>query len=404
MTVFLALYYAMLAAWLPLLWPALRLSGRSRVWLLVVATAGLLATLHEFRMMFWTVNPIRLDIFLIAIALGVLYASAAAVMFRNSWRKSAAALLAVLVVAGGGMAYGWIEAGRESARLTEVFHERNALLFEAKFRDFDTYADYFKIFDARPTFFPVGHWEDQGQGYFSRLIVNPTGRVWAFFRCGDTECPYHSAEPGLQTVGDPAGMQWEFVLEPPAGLPVTVRIARPDRDRLTIEGHGQPSTMAETPPPIDPAPARRSLNFLGPFTALDCRGDYTDVRQLWLWQEGTRLYAVGVFGTLLSGRRADYVSPIVMGDSEQSGDGWSFAWSRDGRSGEASIALAGADAHFTLTLTLDRRPEEHAVLSRNAVFHDEAIELAPLTAEADWDHWFDTVMVGHFASGDIPEC
>ena len=189
--------------------------------------------------------------------------------------------------------YGWIEAGRESARLTEVFHERNALLFEAKFREFDTYADYFKIFDARPTFFPVGNWEDQGEGYFSRLIVNPTGRVWAFFRCGDKECPYHSAEPGLQTVGDPAGMQWEVVLEPPAGLPVTVRIARPDRDRLTIEGRGQPSTMAETPPPIDPAPARRSLNFLGPFTALDCRGDYTDVRQLWLWQEGTRLYAVG---------------------------------------------------------------------------------------------------------------
>ena len=153
----------------------------------------------------------------------------------------------------------------------------------------------------------------------------------------------------------------------------------------------------------DPA-ARRALNFLGPFTALDCRGDYTDVRQLWLWQEGTRLYAVGVFGTLISGRRADYVSPIVMGDSEQSGDGWSFAWSRDGRSGAASIALAGADAHFALTLTLDRRPEEHAVLTRDEVFHDEAILLAPLTNKADWTHWFDTVLVGHFASGDIPEC
>ena len=71
---------------------------------------------------------------------------------------------------------------------------------------------------------------------------------------------------------------------------------------------------------------------------------------------------VGVFGTLISGRRADYVSPIVMGDSEQSGDGWSFAWSRDGRSGAASIALTGADAH--LTLTLDGRPEERAVLTR----------------------------------------
>ena len=64
--------------------------------------------------------------------------------------------------------------------------------------------------------------------------------------------------------------------------------------------------------------------------------------------------------------------------------------------------MTGADAQ--LALTLDGRPEERAVLTRQAVFRDEAIELAPLTTKADWDHWFDIVLVGHFSSGDVPAC
>ena len=246
------LYYALLVVWLPLLWPALRLRGWSRAWLLVVAAAGLLATGHEIRMLFWTVSAIRLDILVIAVVLVMLYATAAAVMLRAAWRKSAAALVAVVIVAGGGMSYGWIEAGRESARLIEDFHARNALLFEAKFRDLDTYASYFETFDARPTFFPVGHWEDQGQGDFSRLIVNPQGRVWAFYRCGDTECAYRSGDSSLQAVGHPAQKQWDVTLNPPAGAPMTVRIAQPAPDRLSIEGSRQPVAFSKTLPPIDP--------------------------------------------------------------------------------------------------------------------------------------------------------
>jgi hypothetical protein len=57
-----------------------------------------------------------------------------------------------------------------------------------------------------------------------------------------------------------------------------------------------------------------------------------------------------------------------------------------------------------LTLTRDGKPLAHVMLAREAVFHDEAIALAPLTGKADWDHWFDIVLVGHFSSGDVPAC
>ena len=396
------LYYALLAAWPLVLWPALRLTGWSRVWLCVVALAGLLATAHEIRMFYGTPSAIRLDILLIAIVLGVLYATAAAVMFRAKWRKSAAGLCVVLVLAGGGLSYTWIEAGREAQRLTAVFRERNSLLFEAKFRSLDAYASYFRMFDARPSMLPAGHWEAQGGGYFSRLIVNPEGRAWAFFPCDETECAYHSVDPGVRPVGDPAEGRWDVTLAPPAGVPVTVRIAQPDPDHLTVEGRGQPTTFTKTPPPIDPAPARQSLSFLGPFVQVECRGQHADVRQLWLWQEDARLYGVGIFSTLVAGTHAGFVSPILLGEGVRQGESWSFEWRRNGQSWSALVALEGPDAR--LTLERDGELAARATLMRDAIIRDEAIELAPLTGKADWDHWFDIVLVGHFSSGDIPAC
>jgi hypothetical protein len=396
------LYYALLAVWPLLLWPALRLAGWSRAWLIFVALAGLLATVHEIRTLYWTLSSIRLDIPLITIVLCVLYATAAAVMFRGRWRKSAALLSVILVLAGGGMAFWWIEADRESKRLTEIFHARNALLFEAKFRSFDAYASYFRTFDARPTFLPVGHWEAEGGGYFSRLIVNPEGRAWAFYPCGETECMYRSADTGLQQTGHPAEGRWDVTLTPSVGASVTVRIAQSDPNHLTVEGRGQPTIFTKTPPPIDPAPARRSLSFLGPLVQVECRGQHADVRQLWLWQEGARLYAVGIFATLLAGTRADFVSPILMGEGVRQGDSWSFEWRRNGRSWGASIELGDPDD--MLTLERDGELVGSVALKRAAVFRDEAIELATLTSKADWDHWFDIVLVGHSVSGDIPAC
>ena len=262
-------YYALLAVWPLFLWPALRLKGWSRAWLLVVVLAGALATAHEVRILTGPPAAIRLDILLIAIALVVLYGSAAAVLFLGRRRKSAAVLGVVLALAGGGLTTRWIETGREAERLAELFQARNALLFEAKFRSLDAYAAYFGMFDARPTPYPAGHWAAQGEGvYFTRLIVNPEGRAWAFYPCGRpgpvTECMYTSAEPGIRPAGEAAERRWEIALVSPSGSPFqTVRIAQSDPDHLTLEGMGQPARFIKTPPPIDPAPAPARLSYLG---------------------------------------------------------------------------------------------------------------------------------------------
>jgi len=406
--VMILLYYALLAVWPLLLWPARRLKGWSRAWLLITAIAGALATAHEIRM-FIEPAAIRLDVLLIAVVLGVLYAGAVAVLFLGQRRKSAAVVGIVLVVAGGDMSYRWIESGREVERLTQAFYAGQALLFEAKFRNPEAYASYFRMFDARPTLHPVGHWEAQGKGYFSRLIVNPEGRAWAFYPCDGTECAYHSADPGVRPAGDPAERRWEITFKSLTGAPVTtVRIAQPDPDHLTLEGMGQPATFAKTPPPIDPEPGRRSLSFLGPFVQVECRGRHAAVRQLWLWQEEARLYAVGIFDTLIAGAHAGYISPAVLGEGVRQGDAWLFEWRHNGQAWNALVTLeipgAPEDPDALLTLTRGGEPIAQGRLARKAIFRDEAIELAPLTSKADWDHWFSIVLAGHFSSGDIPAC
>ena len=66
------LYWSLLAMWVPLLWPAIRLKGGTRLWLFFVVVAGIAALAYEIRMFLWSVAAIRLDILLISIVLGCL--------------------------------------------------------------------------------------------------------------------------------------------------------------------------------------------------------------------------------------------------------------------------------------------------------------------------------------------
>ena len=156
MTLFALLYYVLLVAWLPLLWPALRLRGWARRWLLMVVAAGAGGAAYEVWRTVWAPAAIRLDIVLLSIVLGCLYASAVAVLLRARRRTAAAVLGLVVVLTGAGMSYEWIKIGVESERLTEIFHASNALLFEAKFRDRDTYERTFGPFTTPSAAAPAG--------------------------------------------------------------------------------------------------------------------------------------------------------------------------------------------------------------------------------------------------------
>ena len=96
------LYWALLAVWVLLLWPAFRLHGRQRAWLLLVVFVAIAALLHEIRVYVRASEAIRLDIILISLVLGLLYGSAAVLLFARRWLRTAALLAAVLAVIGAG--------------------------------------------------------------------------------------------------------------------------------------------------------------------------------------------------------------------------------------------------------------------------------------------------------------
>ena len=403
------LYCGLLVVWVLLLWPMFRLKGGARGWLLVVIAAGIAALVYEIGMYLWSSADIRLDIILISMALGLLYGSTAALLFFKHWLKTAALLAAILAVIGGGMNYEWTLISREGQRVSEAFEEGNRLLFKAKFRDRGTYESHFGPFTGASEDYPVGHWQIEGQSRFTRVIINSEGRVWLFYQCQeDAECHSGPGGSGLRKSGDNP-RQWAASLKPLVGLPFDIEITQTESDALSVKERDKTIRFAKAPPLVDPAPAPQSLRFLGSFADAECIRAHAKIRQLWLWEDGQRFYGVGIFSTLVAGRQNLFVRPLVIGEGGRDDDGWRFAWQQDGRSGTALVTLRGGDAILTLDLDLDNggrdlEDADQLVLKAGGIFSDERVELAPLTTGADWRHWFDNIMVGHFTSGYVPAC
>ncbi len=404
MNTFTLLYDLLLVIWVPLLWPALQLYGWKRKWLLAVAAVGLLAAASEIWQSFLPPNAIRIDALLFSVLLTLLYASAAGVLYSARRRGAAAVLGIVVVLIGGVMTYQWVMVGREARRLTAAFDARNALLFHAKFRDQATYARLFGPFPPDSVAQPSGHWRAEKPSGFTRLIINGKGRVWLFYRCGETECAFGPTGVGLKRSVDAekGELAWDTILRPSIGDTLAVRIIREGVDSLSVEARGETVAFVKAPPPVDPHPPAKTITFLGAFADARCQGALARVNQVWLWRTTDRLYAVGVFQTLPAGHRARFVSPDVLGEGRKEGEDWVFDWQRRGRAERTVIALSGD----TVSLTPDRaggKPET-VTLGPKAIFRDDAIDLAPLTTVAAWRHWFATVLVGSFFSAEIPAC
>lgn len=393
-------YYLLLAVWPALVWPALRLRGWARLWLVLAALAGLAATVYEVRLWSGQMPAIRLDILPIAFVLAVLYLSAAAILVRARRRLGALSLALAVAVAGGGLAYRWHLAGREAERLSALVERGHALMFAALFRDAATYERHFGPFaPAAP--FPVGHWQGPGDAHWSRLIVNARGGTWLFHRCGETECPFAGAAAALRPVST-APESWEADLMPRFGAAQTIRVARQSPERLSLTVGERTVPLLGTPAPIDPSPAPAVLEVVGSYAAIACRGQHAAVRQVWLWREADRLYALAVAATPVAGLHAGYVTPLVLGQAERTGEAWRFRFRGSDLYDSATVALAGADA--VLTLAGPNRSEEPVALPRGEIFRDEVVDLAPLSGGQDWHAWFRALLVGHFFEADIPAC
>jgi hypothetical protein len=407
-------YAVLLCAWLAFVVPALRAPRGARGACAFASGIGLLAALREYWMSFvWgpsVVGPIRLDIPLVVMGLAVVYAAASALLWHAGWRRSALLSAGLNVVGTALVAIAWTGAMREGARLTELFHAGNRLLFEAKFRNQEAYERYFGMAVgeadapvAHPagegTDAPVGHWAAEPASRFTRLVVSPQGRAFLFYPCSETECQFG---PGTAlreaSTGPDAG--WEVRLVQRGVGERRVSITRPAGEVLAVRIDGGRFRFRRAPPPLLGIEAEERLGFLGAYAAVDPVRQHARVSQLWLWRGEEELLAIGIFRLLVPGRRADFVSPQRLGRGRREGGSWRFRWEEGGRTRDALLRLSRSAVRVELSGDAERWPPQ--ILEPRALFRDDVVELAPRTSAEDWEHWFETLLPGHFSSAEIP--
>ena len=385
-----------------------RSKGWARICLMVVVTLAVLACLHEIRMYLGSPAAIRVDIILISMALAVLYAASPVLLFLKGWTKTAITFVAFLTAIGVGMGYEWSKVRNESTRVTAAFEETNRLLFKAKFRDQNTYLKYFKKLSSDDNRFPTGHWKADQEGQFTRVVINSDGHVWLFYQCqDDAECHYGPQGSGLQETE--AELEWTASIRHRVGTPFDIHIKQLPGEMLELKRGDYKQQFIKRPPPIEQNSGQNALQFAGAFSNVKCEGAHARVHQVWLWNGDNSSYAVGVFSTLVAGRTNRFISPVIMGKAELVNDVSNFTWTNNETSGKTVIEVTPSGTIMSLDQDLNENGRtledvDKLLLRKSTIIKDERIELAPLTNEEDWQHWFDNVMVGYFVVGDIPEC
>jgi hypothetical protein len=369
------------------------------------AILGLLALLREIWMTFvWgpsVAGPIRVDIFLVFWLLAAVYLACAWRVWRIGWTRTAAAAGAVTLIACAGMAAAWVATGQTAARLDALRDEANQLLFDARFANRTAYERAFGI-GRGATDFPAGHWvvESKAGTPYERLIVNPSGHLFLFFRCGPTECLFGPGAP-LRTAEGEHESGWKAELVMRGVGERRIAVAPPEGDALAVQIDGRPARYHRTPPPLLDIHENEDLAYLGAFSAAERMRERARVSQLWLWRGKEELLAVGIFRHLVPGQRADFVIPAVLGRGRFDGDRWRFRWEENERTREALVRIL--EGGIEIELPGEERNWPPHSLALWAIFHDQVIELAPRTRVEDWEHWFEVQLTAHVSSGEIPE-
>lgn len=409
-------YFALLGVWALFLPPLWRGPRASRVPLAIAAAAGALALTWELWVQgVWssrTSASIRLDVPVLVVALVAADAWACRSLWRHGARRACLPAAGIVVAAGGLFAVSWIAVSFEGRRLDGVFDEGHRLLFEAKFRDRETYASVFGVdADARGEdgTLPIGHWESEDAPVFRRLVVSPDERVFLFYRCGPTECSFGSGTRLVPAAG-PGPDRWTATLVEAGPGERSLVLGVPEAGSLLVGIDGRRHRFRATPPPLLGAREPEALVSLGAFSSIERAQSTARVSQVWLWRDAgggaapRALHAVGIFRRLTPGVRADFVTPVILGQGVLAQDGsWRFRWAEAGRELEARIRLESGADRLLLELPGQREQWPSQTLRAGSIFHDEVIELASRTSPEDWRHWLETLLVGHFSAAEIPE-
>ena len=341
------------------------------------------------------IAPIRVDLLLL-IPLGTVTFTAVAVwgLRRPGLRSKIASVLLLalslptLIVFVHGM---W-RSGQSLARL----NARPALIFEARFRNPQTFEHFFGTIDTSRDA-RAGHFRaEDPNGVATRVIINDRGHFWLMFKCGaNVECLYAHAELGSTPLPS------AFTSESEYGAPHDVVVSEwsPDRMTLSFTASGRQTFVRAPLPLTESIPAPATVLFHGAFSQTRIDRDYIYLVQMWLWQSGDRWLAYYVRRNAKCGSTSDFVSASPFTGTAVSGRiAFKTVAGAEDRDSFDIQAPASSGDRIEGEIFYRGRPFEPLALTKRAILQSPLYDSAPLAGFEATADWLKTVSMGESMS------
>ena len=284
----------------------------------------------------------------------------------------------------------------KSSRDIVRLNARPALIFEAQFRNPQTFKNFFGNIDVSndPR---VGHFRaEDPKSWASRVIVNDQRHFWLFFKCGENvECVYSQANIGEITLPK------TFKAQSETGLTQEVVVSAWSRDRFTLSFSPQGSyTFVRAPLSYNETiSAPGKVSFHGSFSQLRIDRDYIYLIQIWLWQSGDRWVAYYVRRNAQCGSVNDFVSASAYEGKPRGGQIYFTSATGDEKIEEFQIKVpSSASDQIDGHIFYNGKPLEEATLKRGSILYSPIYESAPTSDFDLTTDWLKTVSMGYFMS------
>jgi hypothetical protein len=335
--------------------------------------------------------PIRIDLlFLIPLGtVGYIVVGVWGIRKQGRLPKIASVLLLVFSVPTLLVfAHGMWQSGKDMTRLDA----RSSLIFEAQFRNPETFKSFFGNIDGKndPR---AGHFRaEDPKSWTSRVIVNDQGHFWLMFKClAKVECIYLQADLG------PTRPSATFRAQTASG-PLDVIVTAWTQDRLSlILPQGRRDTFVRAPVSYNEmVSVPGKVSFRGSYSQTRIERDYVYLVQMWLWQSDDRWVAYYVRQNARCGSINDFVFASAYKGKPLSGqiDFTSIAGDRKTEAFRIHAPAAASD-RIDAQIFYNGRPLETVTLSRGAILLSPIYESAPLTDFESTTDWLKTVSMGY---------
>lgn len=400
-------YLAELFLWVPLAF-LVATTPSARRWLAAPLAASILAAGYEAYMTFvWepkVTAPIRIDIFLVLMAVGVanaicglgLAVVAAGRPDRGRLRGAAALCLAVPAIGLAG--YGFLQT--ETKELEATFAQGRQFRFEASFRDDATerrvFGDIRSATNPWTGYYVAGDEDDR----FRHLVINDAGRFWLYGKA-----LYQSGGAGKPDSSDPERFEGRGTGRMNERMRLALRRQGEGAYLLEVDfGYGAAtppkavSIRRATPPRFPQAASPGDeVRFLGVFS-----GTYDEkdrgfwVVQAWLWESKGEVWGRYLHDHYVRGIRREFIHPeeIRVTCAEQC----SVLRFDTGR-GQRMLQRISPDE---LQGAYGSPPQE-VTLRRGEIVPGFLLDLAPLATANRNREWIKAVMAGQMGEWQVPE-